>query len=81
MFVAAGEWQFDKKDGRGKMTVAMTSYEGEWSAGKKHGKGTANFPNGAGYEGEWVSNRYVCVERERECVCRACTVTRGKAHI
>ena len=79
--VAAGEWQFDKKDGRGKMTVAKASYEGEWSAGKKHGKGTAKFTNGGRYEGEWASDRYACVERERVCVCRACTLTRGKAHI
>ena len=69
--VAAGEWQFDKKDGRGKMTGANNSYEGEWSAGKRHGKGTAKFDNGSGYEGEWVSDRYACVERERVYVGRA----------
>jgi hypothetical protein len=79
--VAAGEWQFDKKDGRGKMTVAKASYEGEWNAGKKHGKGTAKFTNGGRYEGEWVSDRYAFVERERVCLCRARALTRCKAHI
>jgi len=74
-----GEWRFDKKDGRGKMTdvAAGASYEGEWRVGSKHGKGTITFAKGDEYEGEWDCDRYadVCA-RPFACV-RA--RTRGRA--
>ncbi len=74
-----GEWRFDKKDGRGKMTDVATgaSYEGEWRAGSKHGKGTIMLGKGDVYEGEWDCDRYADV-RARPFACVRAR-TRGRA--
>jgi hypothetical protein len=52
--VYVGEWQDDKRHGRGSDTFASGHrYTGEFQDGQRHGQGTYTFPNGESYVGEW----------------------------
>lgn len=47
-----GEWEKDKKHGRGTYRHQNSSkYEGNWKMGKKDGFGVFYFPDGERYEG------------------------------
>jgi hypothetical protein len=48
--VYEGEWDSDRKHGRGKYTYYSTGeiYEGEWIGGEKEGKGKAIYAYGKG---------------------------------
>ena len=49
-----GNWQFNKRQGQGKMIYYDGSvYDGQWQNNKRQGQGSMNFQNGESYVGNW----------------------------
>ena len=54
--VYVGEWDENKKHGKGTMTRKTgDSYEGEWKNDKYHGMGVLTDTNGYRYEGLYIN--------------------------
>lgn len=55
-----GEFKNGKRHGYGKLTQkfgdGVYKYIGYFKKGKRHGKGLELFPNGSGYDGDWVND-------------------------
>ena len=52
--VYEGEWQDDRRNGRGyELFSNYSNYIGQYLNNKSHGKGIFTWPNGEQYDGEW----------------------------
>ena len=48
-----GEWQNDKREGKGKLTFGSDTYEGTFLDNKMNGRGVYKCSNGNTYDGKW----------------------------
>uniref|UniRef100_A0A2S2NC87 MORN repeat-containing protein 3 n=1 Tax=Schizaphis graminum TaxID=13262 RepID=A0A2S2NC87_SCHGA len=70
--VYMGNWQNDKKQGKGKKTYKnKTVYEGDWVANKRHGFGVMTKKVGDHFvyvcDGQWIDNRFTKGKWYEEC--------------
>ena len=56
--VYEGDYQDDKKHGKGRCTLPSGAvYEGDWQDDKRHGKGRVTYSSGDVYEGVWQDDK------------------------
>ena len=68
-----GEWQDDKRHGKGFYTWADgLKYDGVWQDEMQHGKGVFTYANGDKYDGTWKADSRtglgVCCYADGDCV-------------
>lgn len=51
--VYSGEWQDDKKHGKGILELNNETYEGDFHRDKRDGRGTIRYPDGTRFDGDF----------------------------